>query len=233
MALNPFRSEAEAYRFVWLTIGYFGLIVAGAVINKWLGLAVFIVLSAVVLFFYFRRGERQTTVLAPTRARTAEDERRILVIANETVGGETLRETIRQRSEGWRAHVLVVTPALNTPLKHWVSDDDQARDAAQGRLERSLARLNDAGIEARGEIGDGEPLQAIEEAGKGRRQRRPRAFRGPDHTRRRRPGTRERRGSLGPTAKPCPGTVPERGLSLKPVALRVTFLGTAPFGDSP
>src|SRR6266566_2129909 len=114
MALNPFRSEAEAYRFVWLTIGYFGLIVAGAVINKWLGLAVFIVLSAVVLFFYFRRGERRTRVLAPTRARTAEDE--------------------------------------------------QARDAAQGRLERSLARLNDAGIEARGEIGDGEPLQAIEDA---------------------------------------------------------------------
>jgi hypothetical protein len=164
MALNPFRSEAEAYRFVWLTIGYFGLIVAGAVINRWLGLAVFIALSAVVIFFYFRRGERRTRVLAPTRARTAEDERRILVIANETVGGETLRETIRQRSEGWRAQVLVVTPALNTPLKHWVSDDDQARDAAQGRLERSLARLNDAGIEARGEIGDGEPLQAIEDA---------------------------------------------------------------------
>jgi nucleotide-binding universal stress UspA family protein len=164
MALNPFRSEAEAYRFVWLTIGYFGLIVAGAVISKWLGLAVFIVLSAVVLFFYFRRGERRTRVLASTRARTAEDERRILVIANETVGGETLRETIRQRSEGWRAHVLVVTPALNTPLKHWVSDDDQARDAAQGRLDSSLAQLNEAGIEARGEIGDGEPLQAIEDA---------------------------------------------------------------------
>ena len=70
MALNPFRSEAEAYRFVWLTIGYFGLIVAGAVINKWLGLAVFIVLSAAVLFFYFRRGERRTRVLAPTRARS-------------------------------------------------------------------------------------------------------------------------------------------------------------------
>ena len=46
MPLNPFRSEAEAYRFVWLTIGYFGLIVAGALINRWLGLAVFIVLSA-------------------------------------------------------------------------------------------------------------------------------------------------------------------------------------------
>jgi hypothetical protein len=162
--LNPLRSEAEAYRFVWLTIGYFGLIVAGALINKWLGLAVFIVLSAIVLYFYLSRTERWTRVLAPTRSRTPENERRILVIANETVGGQTLRETIRHRSEGWRAEVLVVTPALNTPLKHWVSDDDEARDAAQQRLHRSLARLNEAGIEARGEIGDGEPLQAIEDA---------------------------------------------------------------------
>jgi nucleotide-binding universal stress UspA family protein len=161
--LNPFRSEAEAYRFVWLTIGYFGLIVAGALINRWLGLAVFIVLSAIVLFLYFRRGERRPRVVAPPR-RGAEDERRILVIANETVGGETLRTTIRDRSAGSRAQILVVSPALNSPLKHWVSDEDEARTAAQARLDRSLARLREAGIEARGEIGDGEPLQAIEDA---------------------------------------------------------------------
>jgi hypothetical protein len=164
MPLNPFRSEAEAYRFVWLTIGYFGLIVAGALINRWLGLAVFVVLSAIVLFFYFRRGERRPPVLAPTRRRGAEGERRILVVANETVGGETLRKTIRERSAGFRTQVLVVSPALNSPLKHWVSDDDEAREAAQNRLDRSLARLREAGIEARGEIGDGEPLQAIEDA---------------------------------------------------------------------
>jgi hypothetical protein len=161
--LNPFRSEAEAYRFVWLTIGYFGLIVAGALINRWLGLAVFIVLSAIVLFFYVRRGERRTRVVAP-RHRGAEDERRILVVANETVGGETLRNTIREHSAGYREQVLVVTPALNSPLKHWVSDEDEARSAAQERLARSLSRLREAGIEARGEIGDGEPLQAIEDA---------------------------------------------------------------------
>ena len=163
MPLNPFRSEAEAYRFVWLTIGYFGLIVAGALINRWLGLVVFIVLSALVIFFYFRSGERGRRVVAP-RHRGEEDERRILVIANETVGGETLRDTIRERSWGYRAQVLVVTPALNSPLKHWVSDEDQARAAAQNRLDRSLARLREADIDARGEIGDGEPLQAIEDA---------------------------------------------------------------------
>jgi hypothetical protein len=166
--LNPLRSEAEAYRFVWLTIGYFGLIVAGALINRWLGLAVFIVLSAIVLYFYVSRSERRMRVLSPTRSRTPEHVRRILVIANETVAGETLRktvqETIRRGGEGSRADVLVVSPALNTPLKHWVSDDDQARDAAQERLTRSLVRLQEAGVDARGEIGDGEPLQAIEDA---------------------------------------------------------------------
>ena len=163
MPLNPFRSEAEAYRFVWLTIGYFGLIVAGALINRWVGLAVFIVLSAIVVFFYFRGGERRRRVVTP-RHRGGEDERRILVVANETVGGGTLRNTIRERGAGYHAQVLVVTPALNSPLKHWVSDEDEARAAAQERLDRSLARLREAGIDARGEIGDGEPLQAIEDA---------------------------------------------------------------------
>jgi hypothetical protein len=63
--LNPFRSEAEAYRFVWLTIGYFGLIVAGALINRWVGLAVFIVLSAIVLYLYLRRGRREAPQVTP------------------------------------------------------------------------------------------------------------------------------------------------------------------------
>ncbi|HEX9379308.1 MAG TPA: universal stress protein, partial [Gaiellaceae bacterium] len=91
-------------------------------------------------------------------------ERRILVIANETVGGHTLRSAILERSLDVREEVLVVTPALNSPLRHWVSDDDGARAAAQQRLEKSLAQLSEAGVEARGEIGDGDPLQAIEDA---------------------------------------------------------------------
>jgi hypothetical protein len=163
MPLNPFRSEAEAYRFVWLTIGYFGLIVAGALINRWVGLAVFVVESALVLWWYFRRGERGSRRVV-TASRSGIDERRILVVANETVGGETLRDCIRERAAGHRAEVLVVSPALNSPLRHWVSDDDAARAAASERLERSLVRLRAAGVEANGEIGDGDPLQAIEDA---------------------------------------------------------------------
>jgi hypothetical protein len=86
------------------------------------------------------------------------------VIANETVGGERLRDAIHSRSEGYDEHVLVVTPALNSHLRHWASDEDNARVEAQKRLDASLERLRSRGIDARGEVGDAEPLQAMEDA---------------------------------------------------------------------
>jgi nucleotide-binding universal stress UspA family protein len=163
--INPLRSEAEAFRFVLASLVYFAAIVLAAVLGgRWVGLAVFIVLSALVVGWWLRaRRAEQPVQTRPTR-QSAADERRILVIANETVGGHMLRDTIHEKAEGYREEVLVVTPALNSPLKHWASDEDEARAAAQKRLEASLARLREAGIDARGEVGDGEPLQAIEDA---------------------------------------------------------------------
>jgi hypothetical protein len=160
---NPFKSEAEAFRLVLLAIGYFGLIVIAAAINTWLGVAVFVLLTLGAVAWVVRARREPP---APTGAirRSAPGERRILVIANETVGGEALRDAIERRSADHQVQVLVVCPALNSPLRHWVSDEDGARAAAQERLQRSLARLSEEGIEASGEVGDGEPLQAIEDA---------------------------------------------------------------------
>jgi hypothetical protein len=162
--INPLRSEAEAFRFLLASIGYFGAIVIARLAGgRWVGLGMFVVLSAVVVGWWFRarREERpQQTVPRPHAA----DERRILVIANETVGGHTLRSMILERSLDVREEVLVVTPALNSPLKTWTSDEDDARAAAQERLDTSLAKLAEAGVQARGEVGDGDPLQAIEDA---------------------------------------------------------------------
>jgi hypothetical protein len=162
--LNPLRSEAEAFRFLIASIAYFGAIVVASVAGgKWVGLGVFIALTAMVLGWWARaRRDERPPKTAPRPH--AAGERRILVIANETVGGHTLRSAILERSLDVREEVLVVTPALNSPLRHWVSDDDDARAAAQERLERSLAQLAEAGVEARGEVGDGDPLQAIEDA---------------------------------------------------------------------
>ena len=163
--INPFRSEAEAYRFLLLSVGYFAAIaIAALAIGKWAGIIVFLglTLAGVVYVVRARSGEpRQQTV---PRHRGGENERRILVIANETVGGERLREEIRSRSEGYEEQIFVVCPALNSPLRHWASDEDGARLQAQERLNKSLARLREAGVDATGEIGDAEPLQAMEDA---------------------------------------------------------------------
>jgi len=160
---NPFRSEADAFRFVWLTIGYFALIFIGSLINVWVGVAVFIVVTAVAFWWLFRRGDQEAPV-KQTPAASPPGEYRILVVANETVGGPELLSEIRGRSTARAARVLVVTPALNSPLRHWVSDEDEARTAAQERLDASLASMRAAGLDATGEIGDGDPIQAIEDA---------------------------------------------------------------------
>src|SRR2546425_102423 len=153
---NPFRSEESAFRFVWLTIGYFAVIVVAWWINHWFGIAVFALLSAGVAFWLLRRGGEPAPA-RPTPAPSPPDEHRILVVANETVGGPELLSVVRERAATSHARVHVVCPALNSPLRHWASDEDEARARAQGRLDASLASMQAAGLRADGEIGDGDP----------------------------------------------------------------------------
>ncbi len=162
--INPFRSEAEAFRFLIGAIVYFAAIAISSALGGWkAGLPVFVVLSAIVVVWWLRTRRAERPLQTAPRPH-APGERRILVIANETVGGRTLRDMIRERSEGTGGEILVVTPALNSPLRHWASDEDNARAAAQERLDASLRQLASAGLRARGEVGDADPLQAIEDA---------------------------------------------------------------------
>jgi hypothetical protein len=88
-------------------------------------------------------------------------ERRVLVIANETIAGDALHAAIRRSAGDGRTAVLVVAPALNSRLRHWASDEDDARLAAGLRLSTALDRLSQAGVDATGYVGDADPLQAI------------------------------------------------------------------------
>ena len=163
--INPLRSEAEAYRFLLLTVGYFAAIaIAALLIGKWAGIIVFLALTLAGVVYVVRASRTEPPRQAVPSRRGRANERRILVIANETVGGERLRDEIHSRSEGYDEHVLVVTPALNSHLRHWASDEDNARVEAQKRLDASLERLRSGGIDARGEVGDAEPVQAMEDA---------------------------------------------------------------------
>ena len=212
--INPLRSEAEAYRFLLLTVGYFAVIALAALaIGTWAGIIVFLglTLAGVVYVARARRVEVPRQAVPSRRGRA--NERRILVIANETVGGERLRNEIHTRSEGYDAHVLVVTPALNSHLRHWASDEDNARlDAEASRSEpgsspgRGHRREGRGGRRGAG-AGDGGCAPALRrgrdhhlDAPQGRSHwlekgssKRPRTLRGPDHARGRRPPSGTRR----------------------------------------
>jgi hypothetical protein len=161
---NPFRSEESAFRFVFLTIGYFAVVVVAWWINRWFGLVVWVALTAGVGWWLFGRRTEPERPVQQAPAPHTPDEHRILVVANETVGGQELLSEVRGRAEGRRSRILVVCPALNSPLRHWASDEDQARAKAQARLDASLGAMRAAGLQVEGEIGDGDPMQAIEDA---------------------------------------------------------------------
>ena len=88
--------------------------------------------------------------------------RKVLVIANETVAGRELMDAVKERAAG--GEVLVVAPALNSRLRHLFADVDKAREAAEGRLHESLKHLDEAGIHARGAVGDTDPVRAMGDA---------------------------------------------------------------------
>jgi len=161
---NPLRSEGDAFRFLLGTVVYFALIAIAGVINAWAGLVVFIVLSVAVVWWWWRSREPPAPVQAAAVRGGPEGERRILVVANETVGGEPLLQQVKQLASQGTTRVLVVSPALNTRLRALASDEDPARAQAQDRLDRSLAELERNGVQESGEDGDGDPLQAIEDA---------------------------------------------------------------------
>jgi len=64
------------------------------------------------------------------------------------------------RAGGAPIDVLVVVPALNSRPRHWLSDIDDAVARAHARLAVALAGLRTRGVEARGEVGDANPLVA-------------------------------------------------------------------------
>lgn len=93
---------------------------------------------------------------------------RILVVANETVGGRALIDAVRAHAEG--AHrqgrpfeVMVVAPQ-NQPKHGYVVYDESVRSAAEHRLRTTVEQLRAAGIEASGEVMDPDPFNATMDA---------------------------------------------------------------------
>jgi hypothetical protein len=159
---NRFLGEADAYLFLIVAVIVHCAIVTGAHFGGHLvAIGAIVLLTPLAIGLVLRKPAPELEP-PPERPRSAFP-RRILVVANETVAGETLMEEVRGRVRN-ETEVMVVCPALNSRLRHWTSDEDSARAVANGRLEESLARLAASGVEAHGRVGDGDPLQAIADA---------------------------------------------------------------------
>jgi cell pole-organizing protein PopZ len=87
--------------------------------------------------------------------------RRYLVVANQTLTGAHLIAKLRELDRGGPCAFHVVVPAT-VPQDHpWTEGEVQG--TARHRLEEGLALFRDAGVEATGQVGDADPVLAVED----------------------------------------------------------------------
>jgi hypothetical protein len=149
------QSEPDAFRLVYglafvvgicLLVGY----LAGAIA----GIALFTAIALGGFAWAAKRGERPTRLheaeLAGHRAGAGH---RILVVANEALTGDALRDEILLRRE--RHPVLdVLAPVLQSRTHYVTTDIDRETEDARRRLRETLAWARTHGFEATGEVGD-------------------------------------------------------------------------------
>ena len=93
----------------------------------------------------------------------AEEKASVLVVANRTAGSDELLQALRERAERGPASFHLVVPATARGVS-WVADMNAGGDAAEHDLEAALERLRGAGLEIEGEIGDPDPVAAVQDA---------------------------------------------------------------------
>src|SRR5918997_3291630 len=89
--------------------------------------------------------------------------KRVLVVANRTVGGRKLLEAVRARAGEGETEFHLVVP-LSRPRHGDVIYDHAQRDAAQLRINLSHAFLKREGVDITGEVGDEDPFTATLDA---------------------------------------------------------------------
>jgi nucleotide-binding universal stress UspA family protein len=93
--------------------------------------------------------------------------RSYLIVANQTLTGQTLATAMAERLADGPASAHVVVPLTRVGGRlTW--DEAASRSAAQERLDDTLESLRSLGAEATGEIGDPDPVMAVRDAVRGR-----------------------------------------------------------------
>jgi len=163
---NPLRSEREVFRLVVIIGIGAGAVIALTLLTRPAVGAALLAAEIGLGIGLLWRGAQGTLPHQAEISHRDDPVYRVLVLANQTVGGKALLAEIQNRCKGRNSEILVVVPALtSTPLEHWASDVDEALDEARERLDSSLATMDAAGLHARGYVGDHhEPNASLEDA---------------------------------------------------------------------
>lgn len=165
----PVKSEIDAFRLAYGLVLLIGLSVAlGSIVTALLGAALFAggMLVALLRGLLLRndpdriRPLREAFEAAPPAGKHTR--RRVLVVANQTVGGEELKAELLSRDEP-RPELRIVVPVLCSRAHYLTSDIDRELGEAQTRLDQTLRCARAHGFEAVGTVGDVSPLIAIED----------------------------------------------------------------------
>jgi GABA permease len=163
----PVKSERDAFRIAY---GSALLIVAavllGALVHPALGVAVVVVGAGAAVLWDLRMQDpdrrRPLREAAGSARRSGDGRRRILVVANETLCGDELRDELAGR--GSEDPVLrVVAPVLPSRSHYVASDIDRELGEARDRLDETLTWALERGLTATGRVSDMTPLTAIED----------------------------------------------------------------------
>lgn len=166
---SPFHSEQEAFRFLLLLIvGLVPVALAAVLGPSWLALVVLAVVAAalairvVQLRMRVLRGLEMPIKMAPPHVGPAA-ERRVLVLANDTLSEDALLSEVGRLACVPRTHVLLLVPALISSAARLTGAVDGLADQARARLRTALDRVGHELVVA-GEISEEDPLKAVEDA---------------------------------------------------------------------
>jgi len=157
---SPFRSEAQAFRFLLLIgAGTVAVVVAHAVAGTAVLAVVCVLAAAAVAAPYLLGRPRPRRLPAAPAHLGPPGERRALLLVDEAPDEASLA-----RLRGRVDRVLVVAPARSSALRHWASDVDEARKRARSRMEEAVSHARAAQLDASGVVGDDDPLAAVDDA---------------------------------------------------------------------
>jgi len=165
---SPFHSEQEAFRFLLLlTLALIPIVLAAALGPTWLALVVLAVVLGVLALRVAQlrmrkvRGLALPVKMAPPHMGSAA-ERRVLLVANDTLGEEALLREVERLACVPDTHLLLLVPALISPGARLTGAVDGLLDQARVRLKTALDRAAHGPVVA-GEISEADPLQAVED----------------------------------------------------------------------